>query len=45
MPDKSVALDDILVGVFCKSGENEWYLFFAKKNKNKFTINSNRKLF
>ncbi len=26
MPDKSVTLNDILVGVFCKSGENLWYL-------------------
>ncbi len=45
MLDKIVTLNDILVGVFCKSGENVWYLFFAQKNKNKIAIKLNRKLF
>ncbi len=38
MPDKIVTLNDILVGVFCKSGEN-FYLFFAQKNKNILQLN------
>ncbi len=45
MPDKIVTLNYILVGVFCKSGKNLWYLFFAQKNKNKIAIKLNRKLF
>ncbi len=44
MPDKIVTLNDILVGVFCKSGKNVWYLFFAQKNKNKVAIKLNQKL-
>ncbi len=45
MSDKIVTLNYILVGVFCKSGRNVWYLFFAQKNKNKIAIKLNRKLF
>ncbi len=45
MPDMIVTLNDILVAVFCKSGTNVWYLFFAQKNKNKIVIELNRKLF
>ncbi len=44
MPAKSVTLNYIFVAVFCKSGENIWYLFFAQKNKNKIEIKLNRKL-
>ncbi len=44
MPVKSVTLNDILVCVFCKSGENVLYLFFAQKSKNKTAIKLNRKL-
>ncbi len=40
-----VTLNDILVAVFCKSGTNVWYLFFAQKNKNKIAIKLNGKLF
>ncbi len=43
MPVKSVTLNDILVGVFCKSEENVLYLFFAQKSKNKIAIKLNRK--
>ncbi len=43
MPDKIVTLNDILVAVFCKSGENVQYLFFAQKNKNKIAIKLNKK--
>ncbi len=32
MPEKIVTPNDILVSVFCKSGENVWYLLFAQKN-------------
>ncbi len=42
MPDKSVTLNYILVGIFCKSGENV-YVFFSQKNKNKIAIKLNRK--
>ncbi len=45
MPDMIVTLNDIVVAVFCKSGTNVWYLFFAQKNKNKIVIELNRKLF
>ncbi len=45
MPDMIVTLNDILVAVFCKSGRNVSYLFFAQKNKNKIAIKLNRKLF
>ncbi len=44
MTDKILTLNDILVCVFCKSGENGWYLFFAQENKNKIAIKLNRKL-
>ncbi len=44
MPDKMVTLNYILVGVFCKSGKNVWYLFFAQKKK-KIAIKLNRKRF
>ncbi len=44
MPDKIVTLNYILVGVFCKSGENVWYVFFAQNNKNKIAIKLYRKL-
>ncbi len=42
MPDKIVTLNDILVDVFCKSGENV-FIFFLKKTKLKLQLN--RKLF
>ncbi len=45
MPDKTVTLNDILVGVFCKSGRSVWYLFCAQKNKNKIVIELNRNFF
>ncbi len=41
MLDKIVTLNDILVGVFSKSGKIVWYLFFAQKNK--IAIKLNRK--
>ncbi len=43
MPDKIVTLNYILVGVFCKSGENVWF-FFAQKNKNIIVIQLNKTL-
>ncbi len=47
MPDKIVTLNDILVVlVFCKSGENVWYLLFAQKKIKKIkqvAIKLNRK--
>ncbi len=45
MPDMIITLNYIVVAVFCKSGTNLWYLFFAQKNKNKIAIKLNRKLF
>ncbi len=33
MPDKIVTLNYILVGVFCKSGENVWFFFCTEKQK------------
>ncbi len=44
MPDKIVTLNYILVGVFCKSGGDVWYVFFAQNNKNKIAIQLYRKL-
>ncbi len=41
MPDKIVTLNDILVAVFCKSGRNVWYTFFAQKNKIAIKLNRN----
>ncbi len=38
MPDNIVTLNDILVDVFCKSGENV-FIFFLKKTKLKLQLN------
>ncbi len=45
MPDKIITLNDILGGVFCKSGKKCMIFTFCSEKQKKFAIKLNRKRF